>query len=199
MAEEKVKEKSSAGKKRTIDKWKRKIWYDIIAPKEFDEKLLGTTVATKPEQIVGRTIKASVRDLTGQIKKQHVSVKFKVSDVKGNLAHTKVTGHEIREAYLKRLIRRRSSKMQIVVDLKTKDNGAVRVKVIAISGKKARRNQETAVRNKMKDVVIRIGKARDREQLISEFIFGNIESKIFSEIKKICSIKRVEIAKSSIL
>ncbi|MBI2598211.1 MAG: hypothetical protein HYW50_03375 [Candidatus Diapherotrites archaeon] len=95
MAEEA--KKIVSGKKRKVDKWKKKTWFTIIAPKEFAGKEIGTTVAEKPENLLGRTIWVSVRDLAAQARKQHVTIIFKIFDVKGNKAFAKAAGHFILE------------------------------------------------------------------------------------------------------
>ena len=53
MAEEQKekKEKKVIQKRTTFDKWKRKKWYKIIAPAEFNKTELGETIAEKTKKI----------------------------------------------------------------------------------------------------------------------------------------------------
>ena len=55
-ASEEKSEKKQVVKKKTVDKWKKKTWFTIIAPKEFDRKEIGTTVSEKPQSVMGRVI-----------------------------------------------------------------------------------------------------------------------------------------------
>jgi len=55
--EKKEASKPKIKKSRTADKWKKKQWYNIIAPAEFDKVVIGETVAEKPKNIEGRIIK----------------------------------------------------------------------------------------------------------------------------------------------
>ncbi len=185
--------------RQAMDKWKRKISYTIYAPEDFDNKVLAETVATKPEQLIGRKISAGMRDLTREVKKQFITVKFQVNDVKGNKAYTTVVGHSIKEIYIKRLIRRRSSKMQIVGDYTTKDGKKIKIKAVVISARKLTQKKKTGIRNIMKDVITKYAGGKDRDKIIGELVFGNLPGKIFNEVKKVAAIKRVEITKSNII
>src|SRR3989338_6130015 len=116
--DEKAKPKA---KKKTVDKWKKKIWYTLYAPAYFDNKPLGETIAEKPEQVSNRTIVVSGRDLN-PAKKTNASLRFKVKEVQGNKAYTETMGHEVAEGFVRRLVRRRGSKIECVQDVVTTDN-----------------------------------------------------------------------------
>jgi len=50
-------------KSKTTDKWKKKAWYTIIAPEEFERRELGETIAEKPETLIGRLITVQQENL----------------------------------------------------------------------------------------------------------------------------------------
>src|SRR3989338_5004185 len=110
------KEKAAQPKtrKKTADKWKKKAWYTIVAPEEFEGKEIGETISEKAEMLLGRVILVNGRDLANQPKKQHIKIKFKVKTTSGNKAHTEAVGHIIKDDFIRRLIRRRSSKVMSV-------------------------------------------------------------------------------------
>ena len=132
-------------KKRTVDKWKRKVWYTIFAPKEFEKKELGDTVAIKPELLEGRRISVGLSQIARQAKKPHVSVKFRVNEVKGNKAYTEAIGHSVKDAYMRRFVRRRSSKIEVVQKVTTKDNVNAVVKTIVVTAKKVAKSRRTEI------------------------------------------------------
>ena len=140
-------------KRRTVDKWKKKTWFTILAPKEFDRKELGSTIAEKEENVLNRTVWANVRDLTNQPKKQHISILFKVNDVKGSKAYAIAVGHEIKEGYLRKFIRRRSSKVEVVQTATLKNGDSIRIKTVTVTGANIDRNKETDIRKVMKEVI----------------------------------------------
>jgi len=188
-----------AAKKRTVDKWKKKTWFTIIAPKEFDRKELGHTIAEKEENVLNRTVRVNVRDLANQLKKQHISITFKVTEVKGSKAYASAIGHEIKEGYMRKFVRRRSSKVEVVQTVQIKNGDSLRVKTVAITSVKAFRQKETDIRKTMKNVVEQTVANQDSQQIISDIVFGNIPQKIFDEVKRISPVKRIEITKSTLI
>ena len=202
MADKKVKEKP--GKKirkkgRTVDKWKKKQWYNIIAPNDFDRKLLGETIAEKPKNLLGRIIRVDLGQLTGQRQKRHIRILFKVVKVEGNNASCDVIGHGISHGFMNRLVRRRMSKIELVQTVKTSDQKKFKIKTAALSVRKLNRKQETAIRKKMEEYLKKSAQKKPFSQFSQEVIFGVVSSKLFKQLTKIAPLKRVEITKSRLL
>lgn len=191
--------KKKAPSKKTIDKWKRKKWFKIFAPKEFDNKEMGETPADKDKNVLGRTVQTNLGELTGERQKRHIIVRFKVNDVKGLQAFTEIVEHEIAPIYIRRMIRRRMSKIETVQLVTTKDSKKIRVKTIALSQKKLNKKQETAMRNMIVESIEKGIKRKEFSQVIQLIVFGVIASKLFKELKAIAPLKRVEIVKSSLV
>jgi len=186
-------------RKKTVDKWKKKSWYVIVAPSEFESKELGETISEKPESLIGRVVSVSGRTLANQPKKQHIQLKFKITEVKANKAITIAIGHEIKDNFLRRIVRRRTSKIMSVKEYKTQDNQNFKIKIIVISEKKASRVQKTSVRKRIEEQTKKIVSGIESRKLIDELVFGTIVNKLYSEVKKIVPIKRVEIINSALL
>lgn len=192
-------EKKSVVKKRGVDKWKKKIWFTLIASKEFDRKELGTTVAEKPQLVMGRTVAVGVRQLSGDPKKSHVTLIFKAVDVKGNKAYCDAIGHEIKDSYLRKFTRRRNSKVELVKFIESSDNKKIKIKTIVLTNKKSTGKKKTALRKVIADKLDQISKKHPSQEIISELVFGSLVQKIFSDAKKVEPLKRVEITKSRII
>lgn len=186
-------------KKTTVDKWKKKVWYKIYAPKEFEMKELGETVAMKPEHVMGRTVKASVKDLLNQIKMHYIKVIFSVVDVKGKKADTRIAGHEINENYLRKFVRRRGSKMDLVVVDKSKDGAEVKLKAVAVSAGKADTRQRADIRKAMGEELRDFIRSTESHEIVVKAIMSEKTiKKIMDRIRKIVPVKRVEIIKSEV-
>ncbi|MCX8158513.1 MAG: hypothetical protein N3D73_02485 [Candidatus Diapherotrites archaeon] len=185
-------------KRTTVDKWKKKQWYKIIAPKEFGEKEIGETVAIKPEQLIGRTIWISVKDLLNQIKQHYIKIKFGIVDVKGKRAETVVLGHEINDTYLKKFVRRKTSKIELVVKNTSKDNNSIKIKCVVVTAKKADRKKRTAIRKIIKEELENLIKETDSKNIMQAILSDETNKKINDRAKKIIPIKRVELVKSII-
>ena len=198
MALEKEKPKQ-AKKTRTVDKWKKKQWFELIAPKEFDEKQLGETVAEKEKTLVNRVVKVNLGDLTGQRQRRHITVSFKVASLEGKRAKTFVVGHEMGHGFLNRLVRRRMSKLEVTQVVETEDGKKLKVKSIVLSVRKLARKQQTALRNTLRDSMQKSCKKKPLVQLQQELIFGVAASKVFKQLKKIAPLRRVEVTESRLV
>jgi len=198
------KEKKEATKKvikksRTVDNWKKKQWFNIIAPNEFDRKVLGETVAEKPKNLVGRILKVDLGQLTGQRQKRHISVLFRVDRVEGNNAECITVGHDTSQGFLNRLVRRRMSKIEQVQEIETSDARKVKVKSFALSVRKLSKSQEADMRKALVELIAKSTEKKGFAQVSQEIIFGATASKIFKQLSKIAPLRRVEIVKSKLL
>ena len=155
--------------------------------------------AEKEEQLANRKISLNGRQLLNQVKKQHIVFEFKVREVKGLKAYTKFVGHEVKGAYLKRLIKRRTSKVEVNQVVTTKDNEKAKVKTVVITAIKATTRQRNSVRKTVAKRIEETANKKGFEDLVQEMIFGSTISKIFNEAKKIVPIKRIEVIKAALI
>jgi small subunit ribosomal protein S3Ae len=186
-------------KRRNVDTWKQKSWYEIVAPKAFNEAKIGETAASDPASLKGRFIKSSMMDITGDFSKQHIKLEFRLGDVVGDKVQTEFVGQYLSRDYMRSQIRRKSTRVEDVIDTKTKDGHKIRVKAIAMAIGRAQATQERAIRKIMRDIVIKRAQASDLEQFINEVIRGRLSANIYRGAGKIYSLKRVEIRKVKVL
>jgi len=85
----------------------KKKWYQIVAPKMFDEKPLAETLAAEPEQLIGRTIEVSLMNLTKDYSRFYMKMLFQVERVEGDIAYTKFVGHDVMRDRIYRMVQRR--------------------------------------------------------------------------------------------
>lgn len=192
--------KSARGQVRKAkDRWKSKTWYGVYAPVMFNKTEIGATCTNDPENLIGRTMEATMHELTGDFSKIHIKLKFKVNNISGTEAHTYFMGHSLTSDYIRRLTRRKRSKMEAVIDVTTKDGYLVRVKPLAMTEHRIQTSQKRAIRCHMEEVVKKFA----TENIMSEFIkgmtFGKLPVEIFHACKKVYPMKRIEIRKSEII
>ncbi|MCD6522933.1 MAG: 30S ribosomal protein S3ae [Candidatus Diapherotrites archaeon] len=186
-------------KKKTADRWKTKKWYTLLAPKCFEEKEIGQTVASEPKQIVGRIIRTPLNVITGNISQQSMILKFRVVDVKGEYGKTAIAGHEIQRGYMERLVRRMHSIVTAIGPVTTKDGYTLQITSVAIARNKMASTQRKAIRKVMYDYIKTKASKMKLDKFFQEMIFGKVSSEIAKEIKKIYPVSRVEIKKSRII
>ncbi len=195
MAKEKA---SRIATKKVKDKWKAKSWYTILANDSFGKKEIGSSPASSPEEMVGRVSEASLSDITGDYKQSHVKLFFRVTKTEGDRAFTEFEGHEINQDYIRRMIRRRKTRIDLVVDAVTSDNVNIRIKPLIIVDRKVINNVETGIRNKVAEFL----KAKVKEQPVGQFVVYMLSPQIYNDlydqIKVIYPAKKIEIRSSEI-
>ena len=192
--------KGSRGSSGAIkDKWKMKRWYSIYSPKVFGEISLGSTPAFTVDQTIGRKVETTLYDLTGDFSMVYVHIYFKVASHDGDRLYTAFYGHELSRDYIRSLVRRKSSKVNTVIDVATKDGYKLRVKGLALTTYRLHREQRTAIRKIMQDLIRKDAEAHTFDEFVQEMVFGNLSNTIFSETKKIAPLRKVEIEKSKVL
>jgi len=183
---------------RKADSRKAKQWYKVVSPEMFGRVPFGETIANDPERIVGRIIETTLGDLTNNFSKQNTKLKFRVDRVAGDSAYTKFLGHEMTTDYVRSLVKRRTSRIDSIVDVTTTDSYTVRIKPSCFTVKRARANQVKCIRDLSKSVVMERSKNLDLNQLIQDVVGGKISLDIYKEAKVIYPLRRVEVRKTEI-
>lgn len=183
---------------RKAESRKAKQWYKVVSPEMFGRVPFGETIANDPERVVGRIVETTLGDLTNNFSKQNTKLVFKVDRVAGDSAYTKFLGHEMTTDYVRSLVKRRTSRIDSIVDVITTDGYHVRVKPSCFTVKRARANQVKSIRELSKKVVLERSKSLDLNQLIQEAVGGKISLDIYKEAKTIYPLRRVEVRKTEI-
>ncbi|AHL22099.1 MULTISPECIES: 30S ribosomal protein S3ae [Thermococcus] len=183
----------------TKDKWKMKEWFVIYAPEFFGSKEIGLTPADEPEKVVGRVIETTLRDLTGDFTKSHVKLYFQVYDVKGQNAYTKFKGHTLARSYIRSLVRRRTTRVDGIFNITTKDGYKLRVMGMVIAYRRIQTSQERAIRKIMQDIIYKKAEELNFADFVLQSVNGQIAQEIAKEARKIYPIKRAEIRKIKVL
>jgi small subunit ribosomal protein S3Ae len=180
------------------DRWKAKNWYQILAPSLFDNVPVAETLAETPESLIGRVTEVSLQDLTNDFRKSHIKLRFTVDKVEQNSAHTQLKGHLLTSDYLRRMTRRRKSRVDGVFDVETRDGALLRIKPFAIAEKRIQSSQKKLIRNVMKEVIAKEGKTKTLNAFIRDCLDGKIGSEIYKNCKIYYPVKRIEINKTEI-
>ena len=177
------------------DKWKSKVWYEIVAPPEFGEVVVGETPASDPNLVVGRRVEVFANDLTGNIRQSHMKLLLEVNNVAGKTAKTHVIGYEIARSYLRSIVRRRRRKIELIQDFETKDGKKVRIKAVAITVRKCHTSQARDIRKAMKEVLENRVKELTYEELLKNVLDYKLQNEMREKAKKIYPIANMEIRK----
>ncbi len=185
------KARARAAARKMREAWKAKQWYRIVAPEMFNGAELGETPARDPELLIGRVSEVSYQDLTGDFTKSHIKLYFKINSIKGADASTEFIGHNMTSDYLRRLTRRRNSKIENVIDVRTKDGYKLRIKTVSISIGRIPSSHQHAIRLKIGETILKKSSEKTMSELIKSILSGELPKEIARECKKIHPLKRV--------
>ena len=194
-----AKKVSRAEARKVKDRWRSKVWYNINAPEIFGASQIGETLADDPEKLQGRVTQITLQDITGDFSQMHVKLNFQIDRIVGLDAHTAFVGHDLTSDYIRRLTRRKHSKMDGVYDVTTLDGYKLRIKPMAITERRIKASQQEAIRGEMERVVVEGGSKATLPEVIRAMISGEMSKIIFRRCKPIYPIKRVEIRRSQVL
>ena len=189
----------SSKSKHLRDKWRGKTWYMVVAPPFFGNVELGTVPAEEPEQLIGRIVEATLYDITGDFSHQNLKMFFQVNEIDGKTAHTLFKGHEYSRDYLRSLVRRRTTKVDGLFNLTTKDGYKLRVAVSALTLSRIKTSQEKLIRDMMAKTANEKAAALTLDQFVQEMVLGKIASDVYNETKKVAPLRHVGVRKSKLV
>ncbi len=190
--------KGNAGRK-VKDKWKAKEWYNVHAPRMFNETVIGETPAADPALLVGRTAEVTVQDLTGDFSKMHIKLRFKITEADGHDAKSTFIGHDLTSDYVRRLTRRKKTKTDHVVDVVTSDKYKLRIKTISIADGRIQTSQEEGMRRLLGETLVSMAAEKTLGEMVKAIISGDLSKDTARACRSIMPLKRIEIRKSEVL
>jgi len=171
----------------------------VMAPPYFGNVELGGVPADEPERLVGRVVDSTLYDITNDFSHQYLKMYFQVTDVEGKTAHTMFKGHEYSRDYLRSLVRRRTTKIDGLFAVTTKDGYMLRIAVSAFTLSRIKTSQEKIVRAIMDKIIREKARMLTLDQFAQEIVLGKIASDIYNEAKKIAPLRHVGIRGSKVV
>ncbi|MEM3458068.1 MAG: 30S ribosomal protein S3ae [Candidatus Bathyarchaeia archaeon] len=188
----------SSKTKRVRDKWRSKTWYTVVAPPYFGNVELGAIPADEPEKLVGRVIDSTLYDVTNDFAHQYLKIYFQITQLDGKTAKTMFKGHEYSRDYLRSLVRRRTTKVDGLFTVTTKDGYKLQVAVTAFTLSRIKTSQEKEIRTIMAKIIREKASALTLDEFAQEMVLGKIASDIYNEAKKLAPLRHVGIRKSKL-
>jgi small subunit ribosomal protein S3Ae len=199
-------EKEGAPKKTTLartvkDKWRSKHWYKVRAPAFFAHAEVGETMASEPEQVVGRTLETTLQEISGgaDIGKAHVKLRFQIDRVTGeNVAETRFIGHDLTTDYVRRLARRKRSKIDTSLVVTTKDGVQIVLKPVAVGEQRLQTRLRAELRHKLRSILTEEAEKRSSAEFVREMLQGELGKILAHGVKPLYPLKKIEIRRSEV-
>lgn len=178
------------------DKWKEKKWVSVSAPDSFNNVHIADIPITDEEKAKGRVIEVTLFDiLKGDPSQYQYKLYFQIDKVVGEKATTIFKRYEYAKEFLRSLVRRGSSKINFVIDTKTKDGYVFRIKVIALSHRELNSSRQHAVRLIARKIIEKSVPNMTIDEFVQASCYNKINSDIMAATKKIIHLRHVGLEK----
>ena len=187
-------------KTRVKDKWREKKWITVLAPDSFNNVPIAYVPITTDETAKGRVIEVTLFDiLKGDTSQHQYKIYFQIDKVEGDKATSIFKRYEYSKEFLRSLVRRGSSKINFLAEVKTKDGYIFRIKVIALTHRPLNTSRKHALRLIAKDVMDKTIPSMTIDQFVQATCYGKINSDILAVAKKVIRMRHVGLEKVKLL
>ena len=178
------------------DKWKEKKWVTVLAPDAFNNIPIAYIPVTSDETAKGRVLEVTLFEiLKGDPSQHQYKLFFQVDKVNQEKATTIFKRYEYAKEFLRSLIRRGSSRINFILDVKTKDGYIFRIKMLALSHRELNTSRKRALRLIAKDVLEKTVRNMTLDQFVQASCYGKINSDIMAAAKKVIHLRHVGLEK----
>ncbi|KAL1215720.1 Small ribosomal subunit protein eS1z [Cardamine amara subsp. amara] len=203
------------GKKKAVDPFSKKDWYDVKAPSLFKVRNVGKTLVSRTqgtkiasEGLKHRVFEVSLADLQGDEDQSYRKIRLRAEDVQGRNVLTQFWGMDFTTDKLRSLVKKWQTLIEAHVDVKTTDSYTLRLFCIAFTKRRANQVKRTCyaqssqirqIRRKMTDIMVKEASSCDLKELVAKFIPEAIGTKIEKATSSIYPLHNVFIRKVKIL
>ncbi|MGD8707670.1 MAG: 30S ribosomal protein S3ae [Nitrosopumilaceae archaeon] len=187
-------------KGRVKDKWREKKWITVNAPDSFNNVPIAYIPITDDENASGRVLEVTLYDiLKGDPSQHQYKMYFQLNKVEDDKASSIFKRFEYSKEFLRSLVRRGSSKINFIIDAKTKDGYIFRIKVIALTHRQLNTSRKHALRLIARDIINKTVPEMTIDQFVQATCYGKINSDIMAAAKKVIRIRHVGLEKVKLI
>ena len=187
-------------KGRVKDKWREKKWITVNAPDSFNNVPIAYIPITDDKNAPGRVLEVTLYDiLKGDPSQHQYKMYFQLDKIKDDKASTIFKRFEYSKEFLRSLVRRGSSKINFIIDAKTKDGYIFRIKVIALTHRQLNTSRQHDLRLIARDIINKIVPEMTIDQFVQATCYGKINSDIMAAAKKVIKIRHVGLEKVKLI
>jgi len=186
-------------KKKTVDAFLKKEWYEVRAPSVFEKRDIAKTLVNKTsgnklavDSLRGRVFEVSQGDLCKNAEDDAFRLfKLRVEEVQGKICMTNFYGMRLSTDKLNSICKKWHSLIEAHVDVKTAEGYVLRIFAIAFTKRMPNQNRKTsyaksaqirAIRKRIVDVLEKEINGKDLNSLVTRLMSQSIGK----EIEKTC-------------
>lgn len=178
-------------RKQTVKLVKKK-WYDIATTGHFDNVKVGETYLDDANKLIGKPIAVNVMNLTGNFKQNQITLDYTVTKLEGDKGIAEFKGYRLSPSFLKRMIRRNSTRVDHSFIARTSD-GLVRLKPMIIARNHISTDLKNEVRKAATIMLLNKVASMKTEEVLANLLSSSIQRDLKKELSTLCPIKLVEV------
>merc|ERR1712230_69895 len=202
-------------RKKAVDPFTKKDWYDVKAPALFTNSIIGKTLVTRTagtkiasDGLKGRVFEVSLGDLNKSDDDAFRKIRLRVEDVQGKTCLTNFWGMKFTTDKLRSMVRKWQSLIEAHCDVKTTDGYLLRLFCIGFTKRRqfqirktsyAQSAQIRAIRKKMTDIMTKEVSSCEMIKAVEKFVPEFIGKDIRKACEGIYPLQNVYIRKVKIL
>lgn len=202
-------------KKRAVDPFTRKEFYDIKAPSYFEVRNVGKTLVNKTQglknakdYLKGRVLEVSYGDLSKNQDEAFRKIKLEIQEVSGKNCMTNFYGMDFTSDKIRSLVKKWQSLIEAHVDVKTMDGYLLRIFTIAFTQRRKNQLRKTTyatsaqirqIRKKMFDVINKEASSSDLKDFVRKLTLEVIGKQVEKSCHGIYPLQNSFVRKVKIL
>lgn len=203
-------------KKKVIDPFSRKEWYELKAPSMFTKSTVGKTLVNRTQgmkssedALKGRVFELSLGDLNNESEEiAYRKFKLRVDEIQGRHCLTNFHGMDFTSDKIRSMVRKWQSLIEGHIDVKTVDGYLLRVFCIAFTKRRQNQLKRTAyaqtsqirqIRKKMFEIITKEVTTSELKDVVSKLIPDSIAKEIERQGSAIFPLHNVAIRKVKLL
>ncbi len=155
--------------------------------------MLGKSYVLNAEQLMDKPVKVNLMELTGDMKNQNINLGFRVMAVKNNEGFAEIWSYELMPAHIRKMVRRKRDKLDDSFVLETKEKMKLIVKPMLLTNTPTTSSVQRDLRREMRNLMIRMFKSLDYEDIIRNIILRKIQNSLIKELNLVTPIRACEI------
>ncbi|MAG77770.1 hypothetical protein CL616_00205 [archaeon] len=172
---------------------KKKRWYAVEAPKVLNNVVFGETLAADVSMLKGRGFAVNLSTVNRAVRGNNISVRFKISEVKGNNCLTDFIGYEMAGGFIKRLVKRAKRRVDDSFIVESKDKIKFRLKPMILVKAQIQHSVQTDLRKRVREHVAKLAKDKSYNEIVSMVLQGALQKELRSECRKVHPMLNVDI------
>ncbi len=173
-------------------KVKKKRWCQIQTTKQFNNTVLGESYVSEPNNLLDKRVNVNLMTLTNEVRKQHISLKFRVSKVIESKGNAEPVSYSMSNSFIKKLVRRKRNKIDISFTGITKDGFPIVMKILLITISRVPNSVATALHKKAIAYSRSFLKQTPFQEAINKMISYSFQKTLKDNLKKIYPLKTTE-------